>query len=466
MRFSVNSKSKTSSPHPPSFDRDWTKGSIIGNLWGLSWPMTVSALVEQLGPTIDMIWMGRLGSSAMASVGVAGLAVMVLVSARQGLNTGIRAMLARFVGAKDFEGANRVTQQALIISAVFAVVMAIIGIFFSEAILRMLGLNPQVVKQGAAYMRIQLIGSFFMSFAMMSRGIMQASGDAVTPMKLSLATRALHLILSPFLIFGWWIFPRLEVNGAALTNLMAEGALGALAGLWILFSGRSRLKPTLKGFRLEGRLLWRMIRVGLPSSLTGMERGFAHLFIVWFIAPFGTVALAAHSLMQRIDIAIHMPALGVGQAAGVLAGQNLGAEQPQRAERTGWIAAGSFSLVMIGVAFFIWFFGENVVLLFNSEPELVKMAGIFLKIQIVDYLVFGVVVVLMYCLNGVGDTMVPLLTTFGTIWLVQIPLAHFLPQWTGWGVYGVRWAMVIAIVLRAVIYSIYFKGGWWKTRKV
>jgi putative MATE family efflux protein len=297
--------------------------------------MTVSALVEQLGPTIDMIWMGRLGSTAMAGVGVAGLAVMVLVAARQGLNIGIRAILARAVGAKDLLEANRVTQQALIISAFFGLFMAAVGIFFSEAILRLLGVSPAVVKQGASYMRIQLIGSFFMSFAMMARGIMQASGDAVMPMKISLATRTLHVVLSPFLIFGWWIFPRLEVNGAALTNLIAEGILGAGVGWWILFSGRSRLKPTLHQFRPDIGLLWRMIRVGLPSSLTGMERGFAHLFIVWFIAPFGTVALAAHSLIQRIDIVFHMPALGVGQAAGVLAGQNLGAGRADRAAKTG-----------------------------------------------------------------------------------------------------------------------------------
>jgi len=428
--------------------------------------MTVSALVEQLGPTIDMIWMGRLGSTAMAGVGVAGLAVMVLVAARQGLNIGIRAILARAVGAKDLLEANRVTQQALIISAFFGLFMAAVGIFFSEAILRLLGVSPAVVKQGASYMRIQLIGSFFMSFAMMARGIMQASGDAVMPMKISLATRTLHVVLSPFLIFGWWIFPRLEVNGAALTNLIAEGILGAGVGWWILFSGRSRLKPTLHQFRPDIGLLWRMIRVGLPSSLTGMERGFAHLFIVWFIAPFGTVALAAHSLIQRIDIVFHMPALGVGQAAGVLAGQNLGAGRADRAAKTGWTAAASYSALMVLMSVLVWFFGENLIRLFNNEPELVRMANTFLRIQIVDYLVFGVVVVLMYCLNGVGDTMVPMLTTFGTIWLIQIPLAHFLPQWTDWGVYGVRWAMVTGIVLRAVIYSIYFKGGWWKTRKV
>src|SRR4030043_417154 len=103
--------------------RDWTQGSIMGNLWGLAWPMSISALVEQLGPTVDMIWMGRLGQAAMAGVGVAGLAVMTVNAARAGLNTGVRAMIARAIGAKDMEEANRVTQQGLVAIALFATLM-------------------------------------------------------------------------------------------------------------------------------------------------------------------------------------------------------------------------------------------------------------------------------------------------------------------------------------------------------
>ncbi|MBN1381360.1 MAG: MATE family efflux transporter [Deltaproteobacteria bacterium] len=449
-----------------SFDRDWTEGSIVGNLWGLSWPMTVTALIEQLGIIIDMVWVGRLGASAMASVGVAGLAVMMMVAARQGLNTGIRAMLARFVGAKDFAGANLVTQQAMIVSGIFAIAVAVIGIFFSDALLTLLGVEPHVVARGGSYMRIQLVGSFFMSFAMLARGIMQASGDAVTPMKLSIATRVLHLCLSPFLIFGWWIFPRLEVNGAAVTTLIAEGVIGAGIGLWIIFSGRTRIKPTLKNLRIDGHLIWRMIRIGIPAALTGMERSFANLLIVWFIAPFGTLAVAAHSLLQRIDICIHMPASGVGQAAGVLAGQNLGAGRPDRAEKTGWTAAGLFTLVMMVIAVIVWFQAENIVRIFNTEPGLVQTAANFLRIQIGDYLVFGLVVVLMYCLNGAGDTLVPMLTTLATMWFIQVPLAYLIPKWTDLGVYGVRWAGVIAIILRGLIYAVYFKAGFWKRRQL
>lgn len=208
-----------------------------------------------------------------------------------------------------------------------------------------------------------------------------------------------------------------------------------------------------------------MVKIGIPASINGMERNFANLLVVWFIAPFGTVAIAAHGILQRMDPFVHMPAQGMGQAAGVLAGQNLGAHQPERAEKTGWIAAGLFTVMMIIVSFIIWFFAENLVRIFNTEAERVKITIVFLKIQIVSYLVFGMVTVLMNCLNGVGDTLVPLLTTLGTMWLVQIPLAYLLSKHTDLGVYGVRWAIVIAIFMRAFIYAIYFKMGRWKRSK-
>lgn len=446
--------------------RDWTQGSIVGNLWGLAWPMSISALVEQLGPTVDMIWMGRLGQSAMAGVGVASLAVLTVNAARMGLNTGLRAMIARAIGGRNTDEANLIAQQGLVAAAIFAVIMAMIGIFFSDTILRLLGVEAEVVATGAAYMRIQLVGSIFMSLAMLANGIMQASGDSMTPMKLIIAARLFHIALSPFLIFGWWIFPRLEVQGAAVTNIIAQAFIGAGIGLWILFSGRSRLKPTMQGFHFDGKVLWRMFKVGLPSSVTGMERNFASLVMVAFISPFGTVAVAAHSLLNRIDPFLHMPAQGFGQAGGVLAGQNLGARQPERAEKTGWIAAFIFTGAMVVASALVLSIPGPLVRIFNSDSELVNVATIFLRIEVINYMVFGFVTVLMSCLNGVGDTWIPMITNLVSIWVVQVPLAYVISKNTGLGVYGVRWAMAIAIVIRALVYVVYWKMGRWKTKRV
>jgi Na+-driven multidrug efflux pump len=161
-----------------------------------------------------------------------------------------------------------------------------------------------------------------------------------------------------------------------------------------------------------------------------------------------------------------MPAMGIGQAAGVLAGQNLGAKQPERAERTGWMAAALFSVVMVVAAIAIVFLAEDIIGIFNPEASLKALGGDFLRIEIVAFVVFGLVLVLSQCLNGVGDTMIPMITTLASMWLIQVPLAYFLPKYTGLGVYGIRWAIVSAIVLRAVIYATYFKSGRWKRKRI
>jgi Na+-driven multidrug efflux pump len=481
-----------------AFGKDWTKGSILKNLLSLGWPMSVSAVLMMMGPTIDLIWVGRLGEASLAGVGVAGTAVMVVNSARMGLTTGTRAMIARFVGAGDTEGANHVAQQAFVISTIFSISLAIIGIALAEPIMRAFGLEEDVVTEGAAYMRIMFLGSVAMSFRMMGEGIMQASGDAMTPMLASVAFRVLHVALCPFLVLGWWIFPHMGVTGAALTNVISQG-LGAAVGFWALFSGRSiglerarwrqkardsnlgiigqafglvavwrlfrmgasRLRMSLRGFSLDRIMIWRIVRIGIPASVTGIERSFANVLLVGFVSPFGTTAVTAHTLIQRAGMFFHMPGMGLGQAAGVLAGQNLGAKQPERAERTGWIAAGLFSVLMVVASTIVFLWAEEIIGIFSSDPR-----SNFLHIEIFSFIFFLLLILLVQCLNGVGDTLIPMLTTLLTMWLVQVPMAYFIPKYTSIGVYGVRWGVVTAIVLRAITYAIYFKAGRWKRKKV
>ncbi|MEE8413210.1 MAG: MATE family efflux transporter, partial [Dehalococcoidales bacterium] len=271
-------------------DRDWTKGSVVRNLLSLSWPAVVTQSLNMLGPTIDMIWVGKLGAAAIAGVGVSGMVVMLMNSARMGLATGTRAMIARFMGTKDTEGANHIAQQTIVISGVFSVILAVIGIFFVEQMLALFGLEADVIAEGAAYMRIMFIGSAAMSFRVMTEGMMQSSGDTVTPMRIAIGYRLLHAVLVPFLIFGWWIFPRLGVSGAALTNVISQG-LGLAVGLWFLFTGRTRLRLTLKNFHFDTNIIWRIVKIGIPASISGVERTFTNLVLMWIIAPFGTLAI-------------------------------------------------------------------------------------------------------------------------------------------------------------------------------
>ena len=448
----------------PSYDRNWTEGSVIHNLWSLSWPIMISQTLTVLGPTVDMIWVGKLGAAPIAGVGVSGMVVMAVNSIMMGLYTGLRAMIARYMGSGDTDGANNIGQQALVIGTIFSLVMAAIGIFLAEPLLSIFGVEADVVAEGATYMRIQLAGSITMAITMVSQSVMQASGDSVTPMRISIFFRLFHVIICPLLVFGIWIFPVMGVSGAAWANVISQ-FFGATFGIWYLFTGRTRLKLTLKGFRLDRDVIWRMMKIGIPASITGVQRFLPYLVLVWFISPFGTAAVGAHSLMQRIDTFIRMPAGALGNAAGVLAGQNLGAGKPDRAEKGGWIAIALYSGVMVICCIFIWFFADNIVKIFSTDAELVAITATFMRIQIVGYLVFGLTIVISLCVEGVGDTIATMIVTLLTMWVIQIPLAWFLPKYTSLGVNGVQWSISIALVARALLFTVYFKSGRWR-RKV
>jgi len=445
--------------------RDWTKGSILRNLLSLSWPMIVANSVNMVGPTVDMIWVGRLGSAAIAGVGVSGIAVMLAQSGLMGLFQGLRAMVARYIGAGDEKQANHVAQQAMVLGAIASVVLAIIGIFFAEGILRLVGVQPDVIAVGASYLRIQFIGMTAMSFRMMTEGVMQASGDATTPMKIAVVFRVLHVVLSPVLIFGLWVFPKLGVNGAAVTNVFSQ-SLGTGLAFWFLLSGRSRLKLSFKGFHFDPATIWRIVKIGIPASLMGMDRNLSQFVLMWFIAPFGTAAVAAHTLGQRVEMFVLMPAWGLGMAAGVLTGQNLGAQQPERAERSGWIGGALVTavVVVLGAAIAIW--AETIVRIFNNDPELVATASAFLRIAVVGYLAMGMGAALQQCIMGSGDTVVPLIIGLVAGWGIQMPLTLFLTRVAESGVYGVRWAMVVPVAISGVAYIIYFRRGRWKRMQV
>lgn len=445
--------------------RDWTKGSIFRNLIMLSWPIIVGNSLNILGPVLDMVWVGRLGAASIAGVGVSGMAVMMITSARMGFAMGTRAMVARFIGAGDKDGANNVAQQAFVISGGYVVIMASIGIFFAEPILILLGLEPDVVAEGAAYMRVMFVGSVAMSFRVMSDSIMQASGDTVTPMRIIVVFRILHAVLCPFLIFGWWIFPEMGVIGAATANIISQG-LGAIVGFWILFTGRSRLKLTMRNFHLDWGMIWRIVKIGIPASIMATGRSFGDLVLIKFMSPFGTMAVAGHALMQRIEAVLRMPCMGLGHGSGVLVGQNLGAGQPERAEKSGWMAGGLAQgfAVIISICVLLW--ANSIIRVFSSDAEVIEIAAIFLRIAAAGYLFMGLYFVMQNSISGAGDTLPPMLVTLLNFWCIQIPLASFLPRVGNMGVYGVRWAIVSGWIVGAIAYSVYFRMGRWKRKKV
>ncbi len=448
---------------PGFLTRDLTEGSVPRNLWSISWPQSVESLLNASDQLLDLLWAGRLGATSIAGLGVGQTYIQVGMTGRMGFDMAMRAMVSRAVGARDLALAGHVALQAFTLSGVFGILMALIGVFLTEPLLRVVGVPESVVQAGADYMRVQFIGSSANAFRMMSATALQASGDVMTPMRSTMVVRVFHVILSPNLVFGWLFFPELGLVGAALANVIGQG-IGAVINFRVLFGGGSRLHLTLKGYRPDFPLIWRLIKTGAPASITSAERSFANLFLLGIVSPYGATTLAAFSLTRRLEQQVMMAARGFGQGAGILVGQNLGAGKPERARKT--LAWGVLIVFFINLAMAAVFmlFPEQLVRIFNSDREFVNTAVTWVRIASIGYVFLGVGQVYMQSYNTAGDTLVPMLVTLVSVWLIQQPLALILPG-LGVGELGIAWAVVAAVFVRLLIYGpYYFSERWLRIR--
>ncbi len=448
---------------PGHVTRDLTKGSIPRNLWYLSWPQIAESFLSVVDQLADLVWAGRVGFQAIAGFGIAQTYLMLMMTARMGLDAGMRSMISRAVGARRVSRANHVMLQALTLSLAYSIVLVVIGMILTEPLLRLLGIGDEVVRQAAGYMRFQFIAMSMMGLQRLTAGGLQASGDSITPLKAASVSRILHLVLSPFLIFGWWWFPSLELAGAGAANLIAQ-TVGMSMNMSALIRGTSRLRLSLRGYYVDYPMIWSILKIGIPASVTGAQRAISQLIVVFMVAPFGAGALAAFALSRRAENTVNHASRGMGRAAGALAGQNLGAGHTERARQSliwALVYAGGASIVVSAI--FLAFPGP-IAGFFNSDPEFVAQAAVWLQILAVGYLSMNAVQVYTQGFNTTGDTFAPMVIMLSTMWLVELPLAFALSQYTGLAEYGVPWAIVIGMTLRAAAYTVhFFRGTWLRT---
>jgi putative MATE family efflux protein len=441
--------------------RDLTSGSIPGTLWFLAWPHSVEGVLRIADHVVDLALAGLgFGHRGIAGMGAAQQFSQLGFTARWGLDIGMRAMLSRAIGMGDTALANQVVLQAASLTLVYGIVMAVIGLLFTEALLTLLGVSEGVVAEGAAYMRVTFMGQAVIGFSVLTAHALGAAGDTLTPMKTSILMRLVHIALSPILMFGLLGAPHFGLMGAALANIISQ-ALAAAILFWVLFSGTSRLHLTLRGYRLDWAILRRILSVGLPASVTGMERAFAQLLLLGLIAPFGDVAVALFALSRRIEMFSHAGTQGFAQASGTIVGQCIGRGRPERARETVLWAGGFAVVVNVVLTILIALFPIAVLSVFTRDPELLDFGRPWLLIQTIGYSAVGIGLVASHSLQTAGATVYVMLVTIGTMWGIEFPLALFLSRGTELGPYGVAWAMVAAMLARPILYLPYFLSGRW-----
>ncbi|MEE2701264.1 MAG: MATE family efflux transporter [Chloroflexota bacterium] len=446
--------------------RDLTTGSVSKNLWFLAWPQMIEGVLNMVDRVADLFWAGRFfGFEAIAGLAAAQLYTNLVMTGRMGLDMGMQAMIARAIGAGRVELANHVALQAFSITVLFSLLMVTVGVLFTDFLLRILGVTPEVIGVVSVYMQIQFIGFGGQAFRMMTGSALQAAGDPLTPMKATSVSRIAHILLTPILIFGWWGAPEMGLAGAALANVAAQ-SLGVAWNSYALFNGPSRLHLTLRGYYIDIAILKRLIRIGAPASLTGMERSIVHLLLARIVTPFGSSALAAYGLTRNLEMFTALGSMGIGRASGTLVGQSLGAGNEERAKKTILWAIAYTTVIRGAMGILLLAFPALFVSIFNNQPEFVAIAVLWVRIQAIGGLVMGSGMVFQQSFNVAGDTVAPLIVTLIAMVGIELPLAFALANWTQLGQYGIPVAITVAMIARTALYFPYFFKGRWLRVKV
>jgi len=427
--------------------------------------MLISAILQNAQSVIDLVWVGRLGASAVASVALGGTVVWALFPLLMGVATGTVALVARAFGAGHPREASCVAGQSLMLAVVGGVLSAGLGTLLSGRLLDAFGAEPEVRAGGEQYLRVMLWGSFTVFLLFTGNAALQGAGDARTPMQLMLLANALNIVLDPVLIFGFGPIPRLGVAGAAWATLLAQAA-AALLALRYLAQGRGPLQVRLSHWKPQPERIRRLLKIGLPGSGQMMVRSLMQVVLMRIAAGFGTTAVAAYGTGLRIHMMVLMPAFALGGAAATMVGQNLGAGQAARARKSAWLATGLDALFMLGASLLLMLLAPPIIRLFNRDPEVVAQGAAYLRIVSPSYLFAALGIVLGRALNGAGDSLRPMIITLFSLWGLQVPLATTLTRVPDFGLNGLWWAIAVATAVNGLLTMAWFERGHWRHIRV
>jgi putative MATE family efflux protein len=445
--------------------QDFTEAPIGRAVVLLAVPMVLEMLMESVFAVADIFFVGRLGASAVATVGLTESLMVIVYALAIGLSIGAAATVARRIGEKDPDRAARTAVQAIILGIAVAVVIGAIGVAFGPDLLVMMGARDDVLAIGSTFPRVMVGGSGTVLLLFLINAVFRGAGDAAIAMRVLWFANIINITLGPCLIFGLGPFPALGVTGAAIGTTIGRGC-GVLYQLYHLTRRTNRLRVDRHHLRLDGETMRAILRISGTATFQNFIATASWMGIVRIISGFGSAAVAGNTIAIRIILFALLPSFGVSNAAATLVGQNLGAGKPDRAEAAAW-RAGLYNTICLGVMSLMFLiFAPWLIGIFTSDAEVAGYGVRALRIIAVGFAFSGYGMVLTQAFNGAGDTRTPTWINLVVLWLWEIPLAWLLAHPAGFGPTGAFIAVSVAFFTLAVVSSWLFSKGHWKTQRV
>lgn len=438
--------------------------SIPKTLFKLSWPIMVGNTMQVLYNLADTFWVGKLGADSVAAISVGFPLIFLLISIGNGMTIAGTTLVAQYTGSDDKEKSDHVAGQIFTLVIFLSVIFGTTGFLFNKKILSWIGAPQAIMADAVAYLDIIFAGVAFMFIFFVFTALLRGVGDTKTPMKMIVASTILNIVLDPFLILGWGFFPALGVRGAAIATVFSR-ALAGLYGVYILFKGTKGIKLYGKNLIPDFKVQKQIVKLGTPSAAEQSIIALGMTFLMGIVSDFGTLAVAAYGIGNRILSVVMMPMRGMSMATTTMVGQTMGADNADRSEKIAWTAVGlTFGLMTI-LILITQIFPAQIISVFNDNPDVVEIGVSFLKIVGLSFGFLGVRIVIGGSFRGAGNTVAAMILAVVALWGFRVPLAHLLSDYFKLGTSGIWWGMFMSNFFSAIIGAIWFKKGGWKEKK-
>ncbi len=436
-------------------------GKMLSVIWKLSLPLMVSNLIQTLFNLTDTYFVSQLGGSGVAALSITWNLIFVMMAVGIGFSIAGTSIISQLIGAGDHKDAQKVAGQALSLSVLFALVMAVGGYLLAPNLVRLVGATGDLHTNAVTYIRIMFLGGPMMFAYFAFQSIKQAQGDTLTPTIIGGLAVGLNIILDPiFILHLDW-----GVAGAAYATVLARSVFTIYA-VGTLFLKDNGIRLRLSDLKLDKEIVTKIVRISLPSS-TGMATSAVGFTIMnALILDYGQAVLTAFALGSRISSLVMMPAMGIGGALATIVGQNMGADQNDRAKSAFWTSMGVSASIMLASGLLVYPFIEVIAGLFTKEPEVINHAILNMRIIVLTLPLMAVFEVLNGLFQGSGHTKSAMIIQMGRLWALRLPMIFLLKNFTTFGPLGVWYAMVASNFITCVVGLLIYSTGKWQTKVV
>ncbi len=434
---------------------------VVPTLLRLAAPNVLVMILQAVVTTLDAVFVGWLGPSALAGVSLVYPLVMLMQTmSGGGMGGGVASAVARALGAGKRAEAQALAAHAILIALFMSALFTAGLLLGGPAVYRAMGGTGDALDAALTYSHV-LFGGAAVYWLLNTLGsIVRGTGTMALPAAITTGSAIIYLGLAPALVMGWGPFPRLGVAGTATASLIAFGASAVVLAVY-LCSPLSPLRLTFRGLHLRRAHFWEILRVGLPGSLNTVLTNLTVVLMTGFVGPFGTAALAGYGMGARLEYIQIALVFGMGSALVAMVGTNVGAGQIERAERIAWTGAGltvalTASIGLLGAAF-----PDAWLRLFTSDPQVLAAGATYLHIVGPVYGFFGLGLTLYFASQGAGRLAWPLAAGFARL-AIAAAGAWVGGYWLGWGLPGIFAAMALALVIFGTTIAAAVKLGAWR----